>query len=124
MKYIINESRLEDLVKKYISPKFANFKTITSDDPRYRNTIVKNFGNSDTVVGEITSPENDLVGYLMIDNDDLGDYEDPIHYLIIMDDYWSTIQRMFDMPRYLIQNIFTLVGSEFLGIPISYSIES
>lgn len=124
MKYIINESRLDDLVKKYISPKFANFKEITSKDPRYMNTIAKNFGNSDTVVGEITSPENDLVGYLMIDNEDPIDYENPTYYLIIMDDYWSTIQRMFDMPRYLIQNIFTLVGSEFLGIPISYSIES
>jgi hypothetical protein len=109
---------------KYISPKFANFKEITDKDPRYMNTIAKNFGNSDTVVGEITSPENDLVGYLMIDNEDPIDYENPTYYLIIMDDYWSTIQRMFDMPRYLIQNIFTLVGSEFLGIPISYSIES
>jgi hypothetical protein len=116
VKYLIVETRLESLVKKFIKSKLTNY--ISFDEGMSSHNIPMGLG--DTLIGKFIDEHDGIIVAILIDNQE--DSDNP-KYAIIDTTPYSQIRNLFELSNHKTCKLIAEACSEILGFEVQYSFE-
>lgn len=114
-----NLPKIKKLVERYFKSKIGDYYELDVPDLNTKYKYLKYINVNDLMLGEFKKPNGEHLGYVMIDKEVIEDHL----YFAIKEDEFLQIQQIFDVPKYVLDDVITSSVSEILGKKIKYTIQ-
>lgn len=121
MRYIITESKLDNVIKKFIKKELSNYISYDKGNKLYRKGIKR----EDILLGEFVDKDGKSLVKILVDMGDpiqLPGMEFPPKYAEVNYKFQELIEHMFSLPTYKTFDLIAQSCSEILGMQIQYAV--